>query len=370
MMGLTGLAPARVSQAATGLPAVAITQVDVTDFPHVNVRVAVTGAPLGVPPAHLVVREHGAEVMPDQIVSQGERGPLTTLLAIDTSGSMSAAGKLAAAQNAALAFVDQMPAGDLAGVLAYNTERRYAQPVTADRVALRQALQTLTAQNDTALYDALLEGLQILATLPGRRALLLVTDGRDSRSTHTLGEVLTALDDLAAGPQGGIYLAVIGLGDPRRPNYINSALDEAALQTLVQRAGGTYVFAPDLSARNSLYRRLSQTLPSEYVLTYTSRLAGPAEVADALTVTLVDGAPESRASAPAPPSGALVSPGGSPPLAAQAVNLVARFAAGPLDQASPWAVLAESLAGLILLTGVVALRLRRRTVAAAGPAAP
>jgi hypothetical protein len=64
-------------------------------------------------------------------------------------------------------------------------------PFTYDRILLRKALWTTPAAGRTALYDAVIEALQHLTL--GRRskkALLLVSDGGDNASSHTLKEVI------------------------------------------------------------------------------------------------------------------------------------------------------------------------------------
>ncbi len=83
---------------------------------------------MGVALAHLRLVENGSEVKPEKISGQGETGPLTTLLIIDTSGGMNQAGKLTVAQIAAHAYIDQMHVSDQAGVLAFNTEAQVTWP--------------------------------------------------------------------------------------------------------------------------------------------------------------------------------------------------------------------------------------------------
>ena len=91
-----------------------ITQIDRSRFPEIRVFVSATGAsgePAVVSADELRLYENGQAVAPESIVGAGEVGPLTTMLAIDISGSMAVDGKLAAAKDAALAYIDQMQAG-------------------------------------------------------------------------------------------------------------------------------------------------------------------------------------------------------------------------------------------------------------------
>jgi VWFA-related protein len=266
-----------------GEPQVRITQVDESHFPQVTVYVSATdaaGEPLGIAPDRLALAENGTEVTAEHVGGQGEVGPLTTLLVMDVSGSMNEGGKLTAAKAAAKAYVDQMRPGDQAGLLTFNTAITAVQPVTADREALLAAIDGLKAFGDTTMYDALAQAAQTLQDTPGRKAVIALTDGLDNRSTHTADQVLEQI-----GP-GGLSISVIGLGDPSQLGVTNSGLDEAALQSLAERAGGGYGYAADPETLTSLYERYGRALQSEYAITYTSPATLRDGVKRTLTVTL------------------------------------------------------------------------------------
>jgi VWFA-related protein len=273
--------------AQEGEPQVHITQVDETRFPVVTVYVSVTdaaGQPLGIAPDRLALAENGVAVQAQPVGEQAEVGPLTTLLVVDVSGSMNEGGKLAAARAAARAYVEQMRPGDQAGLLTFNTAVTLIQPVTADREALLQAIDGLRAAGDTTLYDALARAADTLQAVPGRKAVIALTDGLDNRSTYTPGQVLEQI-----GP-GGLSISVIGLGDPAQKGVSNSGLDEAALRSLAEGAGGGYGYAADPAALAGLYERYGRALQSEYALTYASPGGLRDGVSRTLTVTLGEAA--------------------------------------------------------------------------------
>ena len=110
-----------------------ITQVDVSHFPRVTVYISVTddgGFPRPVNPQTIRIYENDVLMDPVEISGEGEIGPLTTLLVVDVSGSMNEGEKLAAAKEAALAYIDLLHPGDQAGLMTFNTEIHYSQPVT------------------------------------------------------------------------------------------------------------------------------------------------------------------------------------------------------------------------------------------------
>ncbi|MFZ5808111.1 MAG: vWA domain-containing protein [Chloroflexota bacterium] len=245
-----------------------ITQVDTSQFPKVTVYVSVKdakGEPVAVPRSQLVLTENGQEMRLEEIkgISDSEE-PLTTLLVIDISGSMNAAGKLDAAKEAAQAYVEQTRPNDLTGLLTFNTRIKYEQPITQDHKILLKAIHNLKARDDTALYDALLEGIRILEGLPGRKAIIALTDGMDNRSQSNPKKVVDSIG------VSGLSISTIGLGDAKYNRGNLAGLDEAALTYLAEHAGGVYGYANDAASLTNLYERYGRALQSEYALTYTS----------------------------------------------------------------------------------------------------
>jgi Ca-activated chloride channel family protein len=243
-----------------------ITQVDNSMFPQVTVYVSVTnssGEPLAVDPDRIQILENGQMMQPFQVSGSGGIGPLTSLLAIDVSGSMYDSGKLNAAKAAAQAYIEQMRPGDQAGLLTFNTNVTLLQAITTDHATLFQAINSLDARGDTTMFDALDKAVQLLQDVPGRKAIIVLTDGLDNRSKFTADDVIQAIQ------AGGLSISTIGLGDPAKLG-INSGLDEAILQSLAAQAGGVYGYANDPASLLGLYEQYGRALQSEYRITYTS----------------------------------------------------------------------------------------------------
>jgi VWFA-related protein len=244
---------------------VRITQVDNSRFPTVTLYVSVTnsaGEPVGVDPATIQITENG-EIL--QIVDargggpggQGVAEPLTTMLVIDISGSMDKNNKLSAAKDAAKVYVNQMRAGDQAGLMTFDTRTYYVQQITTDSAALTSAIDGLITGGDTAMFDALVEAEKALNAVPGRKSIIVLADGLD-----TVDSVIEQI-----GPSG-LTISTVGFGDASTASQ--SGLDEGALKTLAERSGGLYSFAADSESLSALYRQLGRTLQSEYAITYVS----------------------------------------------------------------------------------------------------
>jgi len=154
-----------------------ITQIDTTNFPLVNVYVSVRdikGEPAVINAEKIQLLENGQPVPKQDVQGLGEVGPLTSMLVIDSSGSMNYVNKLESAKAAAKEYLAQMRPGDKAGIITFNTKVRLVQEVTDSREALEKAIDSITAEGDTAIYDAILLAIETLNPLPGRKAIILL----------------------------------------------------------------------------------------------------------------------------------------------------------------------------------------------------
>jgi Ca-activated chloride channel homolog len=283
------LVPSQSAGAQNAGEHIRITQVDNSKFPQVTLYVSVTdanGEPLAVDPGQIQISENEAVMQPKQVSGSGDIGPLTTLLVMDVSGSMNNAGKLSAAKTAAQAYVDQMRIGDQAGLLTFNTKVTYVQSITTDHAALSKAINSLKAENDTAMFDALAQANQILQDYPGRKAIIVLTDGLDNQSKKTANQVIQTIS------ASGLSISTIGLGNPDNAGpYFG--LDESALKSLAEQAGGVYSYANNQAELSKLYELYGRALQSEYRITY----ATPSTLRDGLGRTLtvsLDGTASSK----------------------------------------------------------------------------
>ena len=341
------------AQAQQGDLQIRITQLDTSRFPRVSVHISVTdaaGQPVGVDPSSLVLLEDGVPVTLETIEGMGEGEPLTTLLVLDVSGSMTHDGKLVAAQQAARNYVEQMRSGDRIGVLAFNTEVHLTQPITADRAALRSAIDGLTASDDTALYDAVDRAAEIVGGIPGRKAVIVLSDGMDNRSATAAAQVL---DHVA---RAELSMSTIGFGDASLAPGSMSRLNEGLLRDLAEEAGGQYGFAGDPNELATLFDLYRQALQSEYTLTYVTPQALRDGVNRALSVRLQSYRPVGAEVGTAVDGEHRYNPGGVVP------EVQEPAAWGPFA----WALAA--LAGLLLLPGLVRLASpRNRSGSEGGP---
>jgi len=93
--------------------------------------------------------------------------PLTIVLLIDASNSMNLGGKIELARKAAVEFAESVDAEDRLMVLSFNDDLQGLTAASADRKAIKTAIEAIQARGGTALYDAIYRAADRLA---GRRA--------------------------------------------------------------------------------------------------------------------------------------------------------------------------------------------------------
>jgi len=245
--------------AAAQTGAIAFQRIDVTKLPEVDVYFTVTdangGSILGLTPNELLVDLDGTPqtiLVLRSALEGGER--LAVALLFDRSGSMKAG--LEASRSAARDFLERLSEGDQAAIISFDERVAVETELTADRARLVQTVEAIERGNDTALHDAILAGIASLeGATTGRKAVIVLSDGMDTRSQSTRTEVLEH-----ARSQG---VAVYTLGLPVEA-------DQDALRELAQQTGGTYLQATSSQELQQLYQLIAEQLQNQYFLSFQS----------------------------------------------------------------------------------------------------
>lgn len=276
MLLLVGSALLRPTDATLNSGAARLAQVDTSAYPEITLYVAVddpTGAPLtGLNSTDFTVLEDGVPVEVSSFGGAGS-GPIASVLVLDRSGSMEDDNRIEGARTAASAFVAMLRPGDQAALLAFNDRVPSQQIFTGDAFELRRAIDRLRPDGGTALYDAIAEGVDLLQTQPGRRLLIVLSDGQDCREPTNscpadMGSARSLDEAIAVAQAADQPVIVIGLG--AQATLLNEGIDETILQQIATSTGGTYVYAPRSADLTRLYTELAGDAQSEYRLTYNS----------------------------------------------------------------------------------------------------
>ena len=132
--------------------------------------------------------------------ANGEQ-PVSIALAVDRSFSM-AGRQLDAARRAGRELLLELGDKDRAMLVAIGSDVDVPVPLTNDRRAIDTALQGLDPWGSTALHDAVVTAFDAIEPAPGRRALVLVSDGLERGSRRSAGDVLARVraSDVLAYP--------------------------------------------------------------------------------------------------------------------------------------------------------------------------
>jgi Ca-activated chloride channel family protein len=229
----------------------------------------------------------------------------TIILAFDASGSMAAEDlkptRMEAAKAAARAFVERQPATVQIGVVAFSDNGFATQAPTNAQAAILAAIERLTPQRGTSLGHGIQAALDAIAAnngqapppLPANRtatpvptptpvpsgtytsaAIVMLSDGENTAAPDPL-EVAQAAADR------GVRIHTVGIGSAEGIRLhindftVHTRLDEATLQQVAERTGGTYYNAQSEADLRAIYEKLdTQMVIKPEATEVTSLLAG------------------------------------------------------------------------------------------------
>lgn len=213
------------------------------------------------------------------VVRDVTRDEATIILTIDTSRSMQATdvqpSRFAAAKQAALAFLEEVPDEYSVGIVSFSTNADPVLPPTTDREAGRIALNELRLGSGTALGAAIARSVELAleasererppaagARSPG--AVVVLSDG-----AQTSGDVQPQAAARRAR-ELGVPVSTVGLGtgdavvEVPRPGGLRErvvvAPDLPTLRRIAQTTGGTFAEAPSAAKLEEVYRDLGTRL--------------------------------------------------------------------------------------------------------------
>lgn len=203
-----------------------------------------------------------------------EPRPMVVGMLLDTSGSMEGV-KLERARQGALAFLDQVSAGDELFVMTFDSFPMLRQDLTGNLGMLREAIGELQVGGATSLNLAVVEGADLLVERPERRALIVLSDGYDTTQTITVDQAV----DYARQQDVRVYTIGIfdgGGGDLRgRRSFDSINPGEGSLRSFSDGTGGRSILLNSLGELLAAYEDIANELKSQYALAY--RPSNPAK---------------------------------------------------------------------------------------------
>lgn len=215
-----------------------------------------------------------------------DQAPINVVLLLDVSGSVQE--ELQEIQKTALRFAKSFDREDRLALVTFSDRMKTLQSWTNKPEKFKRALRHLDPGYRTALYDALLATVQgPFHGVPGRKILVLITDGLDNHSDTRYSDLLNSLIE------SDVTLYIVSrtrwvkpqIHKSERVNFLNQVMKnileeekdfvdiyfrekEASLSYLAEVTGGRAFFPELLSALKDTYTELAKKLKNQYILTF------------------------------------------------------------------------------------------------------
>jgi Ca-activated chloride channel family protein len=200
-------------------------------------------------------------------VFKQEDVPVSFGLVVDNSGSMKA--KRPQVNAAALTFVKTSNQQDEGFVVNFNDDYYLdtEHDFTSDLDEMRTALERIDARGSTALYDAVIGSLDHLKKgTRDKKVLLVVTDGEDNASTHSLENAI----ERAQRSDAVIYAVGVFSDDDIKHDHRAMKKARNALVELANATGGLAFFPETADDTESICTQIAHDIRNQYTIGYYS----------------------------------------------------------------------------------------------------
>jgi Ca-activated chloride channel family protein len=189
---------------------------------------------------------------------EGERVPLTVVLVLDTSGSMNKS--MGFLQEAVINFVYKLEEVDTAMVVSFNDSVKGSAEFTGDLDRLERIVDGLQPWGGTSLFDAIHYSLNRIRDAPGRKAVIVFSDGADTTSSLRDRDVV----DYARAVEATVYcIGFEGVGAGGSPRGF--------LKRIASETGGQFFDPGDVGDLIRVFNEISDELKNHYLLAYTPK---------------------------------------------------------------------------------------------------
>jgi VWFA-related protein len=184
-----------------------------------------------------------------------ENIPLELVAAVDVSGSMRDA--MPDVKAAAKGFLGGLQPKDQVTLLGFNDNIFTLARRSTDQAARARAIDRLAAWGGTALYDVIIQSVDLLGRQAGRRSIVLFSDGDDQSSRAPL--------DVAIARTEGSDATIYAIGQGRA---VGSRDLQKLLQRLADVSGGRAFFSDDQKKLEAIFAQILEDIRNQYLLAY------------------------------------------------------------------------------------------------------
>jgi Ca-activated chloride channel homolog len=161
------------------------------------------------------------------------------------------------AEDAIADFVRGLDRADSVAVYTFSRNLSRAATLTREHGTAIQGLRTSVAGDDTALYNALLLTLRDAAKVPGRKVVIVFSNGPDNAS-------MVAPDDVrAVAEDEGIPIYVISTTEVNK-----DPISSSVFRRIAQRTGGKAYWARTWQKQVEAFEDIREDMSNSYTITY------------------------------------------------------------------------------------------------------
>ncbi len=229
-----------------------LSMMDKNDYPYKDLYAKVAdnnGNPVtDLKVGNITIAEDGNPAIPLDV--EASIGPLSIVLILDRSGSMSG-DPTTALNEAASGFVDSLSARDFVEIIDFGTTVQVSQSFTNSKSSVKDVINNGDATMGlTALYDAIVKGVQDIQNIGGYRVIVAMTDGGDCASTNTLNDAISL---------------AISYNQPVNTIGYGTSYNPANLLKIASDTGGLYDSASSSSELYQVYQKMVPTPVEDHV---------------------------------------------------------------------------------------------------------
>lgn len=225
-----------------------ISRPDVTKLPQISVSVS-TSSELELTADSFILTDT-AEKISNFEVTENEDMSMSICFVLDRSGSMQ--GKyMASAKQAIKSFATSMDTHTGAALVTFESSARADCPLVYSSYMVAAQVEKIHASGGTNISSGLLRGAEQLASVGGKKVIILLTDGHDGNAQ----QMPLTLNQLK---MEGIVVYAIGL----------PGCDESYVSNIASETGGTYFSASNAASLSTIYNEIRGFLRNSYTVTY------------------------------------------------------------------------------------------------------
>jgi VWFA-related protein len=174
---------------------------------------------------------------------------------------------------ASYGFVQTLKPDDYLAIVAYDLKTEILSDFTTDRQKTMEAMQRLRIPgfSESNMYDALADTAQRMSNIEGRKAILLISTGRDTFSKLTYDKARKSLQEAGVPIYAISLLQALRIvmepymGDTTRMDFLQA---DNQLNTFTRETGGQAFFPRFIAEYPGIFQTIARALRSQYSLAY------------------------------------------------------------------------------------------------------